>query len=110
MKLLIKLLYMPFGIAFGLVGGLAARQLFGVLWSKLDDREPPSPRADDAALGTVVAAAALQAATFAATRAAFDRAAANTFHHVFGAWPEEPRAPAGASPSADAARVAAGRR
>jgi hypothetical protein len=91
MKLLVKLLYMPFGIAFGLVGGRAADQLFGVLWSRIDDREPPSPRADDAALGKVVAAAALQAATFAATRAAFDRAGANTFHYLFGAWPVQRR-------------------
>ncbi len=91
MKLLVKLLYMPFGIAFGFVGSRAASQLFGALWSRIDDREPPSPQADDAPLGAVVAAAALQAATSAATRAAFDRAGANTFHYLFGAWPQQPR-------------------
>jgi len=95
MKFLLKVLYLPFGWAFGLVGGMAARQLFGVLWARFDpdDAEPPSPRTGQAALPKVVAGAALQAATFAATRAAFDRAGANTFRHVIGAWPAQPPRP-----------------
>ena len=95
MKFLLKLLYLPFGWVFGLVGGLAARQLFDVLWSRVDpdDAEPPSPRTGQAALPKVVAGAALQAATFAATRAAFDRAGANTFRYLIGDWPARPPKP-----------------
>ena len=87
MKLLTKLLYMPFGIVFGMVGSLAARQIFEALWSRVDTGEPPSPRTDGASVGKVAFAAALQAGTFAATRAATDRAGASTFHYLFGAWP-----------------------
>jgi len=89
MKLLVKLLYKPFGIVFGLLGGLAARQLFALLWSRIDRSAPPAPRDACACAGEVVAAAALQAATFAAAKAAADRAGAQTFRHLFGIWPGE---------------------
>jgi hypothetical protein len=90
-KFLLKVLYMPFGLAFGLVGGMAAKQLFGVIWGNVDpdDAKPPSPRSGEAGLPKVVAGAALQAATFAATKAAFDRAGANTFRHLIGDWPAQ---------------------
>jgi hypothetical protein len=90
MKLIVKVLYLPFGIAFGFLGKLAGRQLFGVLWSRVDREAPPAPRTAGASLGKVVLAAALQAGTYAATRAAADRAAARTFQHLIGAWPDQP--------------------
>ncbi len=88
MKLLVKVLYLPFGIVFGFLGRRAGQQLFGVLWRG----ETPSPKAPDASLAKVVAAAAVQAGTFAATAAAADRAGARTFHHLIGAWPDQPSA------------------
>jgi len=83
-KLIAKLLYIPFGLAFGMVGNIAAKQLFGILWRGGD---PPSSRNGDTPLPTVMAGSALHAATHAATRATFDRAGANTFRYLFGAWP-----------------------
>jgi hypothetical protein len=91
MKLIVKILYKPFGIVFGLFGGYAARQLFNALWSKVDKEEPPKATTDGVSWGKVVGAAAFQAATFAATRAAADRAGAETFRHLFGAWPGDRR-------------------
>ncbi|MDQ6841141.1 MAG: DUF4235 domain-containing protein, partial [Actinomycetota bacterium] len=54
-----------------------------------DDTEPPPPTTPDAGIGKVVGAAALEAATMAATRAAVERASARSFHHLVGIWPGE---------------------
>jgi len=83
-KLIAKILYVPFGLAFGIVGNMAAKQLFGAIWP---DGEPPSSRNGDVPLPKVVVGNALHAATHKATRATFDRAGANTFRWLFGAWP-----------------------
>ncbi len=93
MKLILKLLYLPFGIVFGFLGSLAGRQLFEAIWSKIDAGDPPTPKTRDANIAKVAAAAALQASTSAAAGAVAYRAGANTFHHLIGAWPGEPPAP-----------------
>jgi hypothetical protein len=88
-----KLLYQPFGIVAGIVGARLGRSLFESLWSKVDETErPPSPRQGDADWRKAVAGAALEAAAYAGTKAAADRATAKWFHHLTGLWPEKPEA------------------
>lgn len=84
-----KLLYKPFGLLAGMVGGLLARRLFTVVWGAIDDAEPPEAKTERASWTRVVAAAAIQGATFSATRAIVDRAGARGFQHLFGVWPGE---------------------
>lgn len=84
-----KLLYKPFGLLMGIISGLLARRLFTVLWGAIDDEEPPEPTTERASWPRVVGAAAVQGATFAATRAVVDRAGAKGFAHLFGVWPGE---------------------
>jgi len=84
-----KLLYKPFGMLAGLAGGMLARRVFDAIWSRIDDAEPPKATTERAGLPRIVGAAALQGATFAATRAAVDRAGARAFAHLFGVWPGE---------------------
>jgi hypothetical protein len=84
-----KLIYKPFGIVAGILAGLLARRLFTVIWSKLDDEEPPEATTELASWPRVVAAAAVQGLTFSVTRAVVDRAGARGFEHVFGVWPGE---------------------
>lgn len=84
-----KLLYKPFGLLAGIVGGLLARRVFAAVWSRIDDERPPKPTTERATMTRVVGAAALQGATLAATRAAVDRAGARAFAHLFGVWPGE---------------------
>lgn len=84
-----KLLYKPFGIVAGIAGGMLARRIFDALWARIDDADPPRATTERASLPRIVGAAALQGATFAATRAAVDRAGARTFEHLFGIWPGE---------------------
>jgi hypothetical protein len=85
MKLIAKLLYIPFGIVFGMVGRMAAKQVFGLVWR---DDKPPSARNGEVPLHTVVLGNTLHAATHKATLEVFDRAGANTFRWLFGAWPD----------------------
>jgi Protein of unknown function (DUF4235) len=88
-----KILYKPFSLIAGIIGARVARSLFKAVWSRIDrDEEPPKPTTAEASLPKVVGAAALEAATMAGIGAAFDRASARTFHHLFGIWPGEQRA------------------
>lgn len=84
-----KLLYKPFGLIAGIIGGMLARRLFTVVWGAIDDEEPPEAKTELASWPRVIAAAAIQGATFSATRAAVDRAGARWFQHLFGIWPGE---------------------
>jgi xanthosine utilization system XapX-like protein len=87
--MLVKLLYKPFGIVFGIIGGLLAKRVFNAVWGLVDTEEPPTPKTERATWPKVLGAAAAQGVTFSVTRAAVDRAGAKSFHHVTGAWPGE---------------------
>lgn len=86
-----KLLYKPFGILLGILGGVLAKRIFTFIWERLDAEDPPKPTTKRAPLSKVVAAAAIQGATFRVTRAAVDRAGARGFEHLTGVWPGEDR-------------------
>lgn len=88
-----KALYTPVGLAAGLVAGMLSRKLFDRLWAAAaDESGPPKPRSGEATVTKVVAAAALEGATFAATKAVVQRGTASGFHRFFGVWPEKTRA------------------
>lgn len=84
-----KLLYKPFAVIFSAIGARLGKGIFTSLWARIDDSDPPPPTAEDAALGKVVGAAALEAATMAGAKATADRAAARTFKYLTGYWPGE---------------------
>jgi hypothetical protein len=86
-----KIAYKPIGIVVGIIAGLLSRRLFNVIWSKIDDEEPPGPTTEEATWTKVVTAAAVQGVTFAVTKAVVDRAGARGFEHLFGVWPGEKR-------------------
>ena len=86
-----KLLYKPIAIALGLLAGFLARQLFSFIWSRIDEEDPPKPHTEEAEWHKVLAASAIQGATFAATKAAVERAGAKSFNHLTGVWPGERR-------------------
>jgi hypothetical protein len=87
----VNFLYKPFGIVAGLIGAKLGRRAFNNLWANIDPEPTPEATAGDAPLVKVVAAAALEAATMAAIAATVDRAAARSFHYLFGAWPGKSR-------------------
>ena len=95
---MVKLLYKPVGLLFGVLGGMLAGAIFKKIW-KLTAGEDEAPKATDAHRGwpEVLAAAALQGALFAVVMAAADRTAATGTHKLTGTWPGD-EGPAGDGP------------
>jgi hypothetical protein len=87
-----KILYKPFTIVFGLIGARIAAKIVNAIMARFGVDAKPSPHDGTNSVGKVVAAAAVEGAANAATRAAADRAAARSFAHLTGRWPEKPEA------------------
>jgi hypothetical protein len=83
----VKLLYKPFAVVFGLLGGALAKRVFDGLWSLIDRDEPPAPNLRQTSWPKVLAAAAVEGLTFKVTRAAVDRGGARLFERLTGVWP-----------------------
>jgi hypothetical protein len=83
----VRILYKPFAIVAGLIAARLGRSAFKTMWAKIDPGDPPNPKAEEASMGKVVGAAALEAATMAGVAAAAERASARTFHYLTGFWP-----------------------
>ena len=83
-----RLLYKPFGLLAGILGGIAARAIFKRVWVAAGHEEE-APKATDErkGLGEVVVAAAAQGAVFGGVKALVDRAGATGFAWLTGAWP-----------------------
>ena len=87
-----KLIYKPFGLIVGVLGGLAARAVFKRVWSAAG-HEDDAPKATDEDKGwrEVVLAAAAEGAVFGGVKALIDRAGATGFAWLTGAWPGRSR-------------------
>jgi hypothetical protein len=85
---MIKLMYKPFGIIAGVLGGLLAGIVFKQVW-KLIAHEEDAPESDDVqrGWGEVLVAATIQGAIFALVKAAVDRGAAEATLKLTGIWP-----------------------
>jgi hypothetical protein len=71
---LAKLAYKPIGLFFGLVGGLLAGKVFGIVWKRIsNEEETPQPLSDDYSTREVLLAATLQGAIFGLIKTAVDR-------------------------------------
>ena len=86
-----KLLYKPFGLILGILGGLLGKQLFDFVWTRIDDKEPPEATTQEAQWSKVLLTAALEGMIFKVTRAAVDRQGARAWYYLTGAWPGEKR-------------------
>ena len=83
-----KLVYLPIGIAGGMVGARLAGAVFERTW-KLAGREGDPPKAKVQGHGWVeiVAAATVKGAVFGGVKALVDHASATGFSRVTGVWP-----------------------
>ena len=84
-------IYKPFGIILGLIGGLVGKKLFDFAWTKIDDQEPPEATTQDTSWPRLLAAAAVQGVIFRVTRFVIDRYGAIGFQYLTGVWPGEKR-------------------
>lgn len=85
---MIKLMYKPFSIIAGVIGGILAGVIFKQIW-KLVAHEEDAPESDDVqrGWGEVLVAATVQGAIFALVKAAVDRGAAEATLRLTGIWP-----------------------
>jgi len=86
-----KIVFIPFSIVAGLVGGFVARKIFDQLWGLVDEEEPPDSKHRDIHWGKLLAAAAIQGAIFRAVKEASDHYTRRAFAGVTGSWPGEER-------------------
>jgi hypothetical protein len=89
-----KLLYKPFGFIAGIIAAKIGQSVFRSLWARIDSGDPPPPTIRTASEPKVIGAAALEAATLAATRTAVNRASMRSFQYLTGIWPGEREAEA----------------
>ncbi|MEU1425148.1 MULTISPECIES: DUF4235 domain-containing protein [unclassified Kitasatospora] len=86
---MIKILYKPLGLLFGVLGGLIAGALFRRLWALLGHEEDaPEATDQERTWREVLTAAALQGALFALVKAAVDRGGAVGTRRLTGTWPD----------------------
>jgi hypothetical protein len=83
-----RLLYKPLSVTFGVAGGILAGVAFKQVW-KLATGDDDAPDATDPDKGwaEVLTAAAVQGAIFALVKAAIDRGGAEGVNRLTGSWP-----------------------
>ena len=84
-----KLLFVPVGIAGGLVAGAISKKLFDLVWSRVSKEEAPEPEHREVSWPQLVAALALQGAIFRVSRGVVERWSRIGFHRLTGSWPGE---------------------
>ncbi len=83
-----KLAYRPIGLVGGIAAGVISGAIFKQVWKVVaKEEDAPSALQGEYRMREVVLAAAIQGALFAATKAAVDRAGAQAFTKLTGAWP-----------------------
>ena len=83
------LIYKPIGIILGIMGGIAGRQAFNFVWTKISEEEPPEATTKNASLRSILAAIAVQGMIFAVVRGMINRGGAKAWYYLTGAWPGE---------------------
>lgn len=85
---MVKLLYKPFGIIFGLLGGMLASALFSKVWKAVTHQDD-APDASDEERGwrEILPAVALKGAIAGVVRALIHRGGATGVRSLTGTWP-----------------------
>jgi hypothetical protein len=85
-----KIAYKPIGLTFGMIGGLAAGKVFGMVWKRVSgEDETPQPLSDDYSTREVLLAATIQGAIFGLIKTAVDRYGMKTVRRLL----DTPRRP-----------------
>jgi Protein of unknown function (DUF4235) len=90
---LLRLMFKPFAILAGMIGGRIGRSVYKSVWDKIDGGPRPNPSSGEGGPVKVVGARALEGAIMAGTAAAVDRAFAAAYHYLIGVWPKKPHEP-----------------
>lgn len=69
-----KVAWKPIGFTLGMIGGLVAGKVFGVVWKQISgDDDTPQPLSEDHSTREVLVAATIQGAIFGLIKTAIDR-------------------------------------
>jgi hypothetical protein len=82
-----RLLFLPFSIAAGLIAGFLSKKLFDGVWKLVDDEESPEPEHKEISIGKLALALMLEGAIFRAVRGLVDHGARKSFYNLTGSWP-----------------------
>ncbi len=89
---MMKVLFIPFSVIGGYVAAFLGKAVFGQVWGRIDEEEPPDPKHRDVPWGKLLAAAAIEGAIFQLSRSIFERVTRLGFANLTGSWPG-PEAP-----------------
>jgi hypothetical protein len=93
MRAQVKLLFLPFSVLAGVIAGLMSKKLFALVWSAIDEREPPDSKQRRHDHAKLLAALAIEGAISRAARGGVDHASRHGFARLTGAWPGEEKSP-----------------
>jgi hypothetical protein len=85
----IKLIFIPFSVAAGLVSGLASKRVFNALWGVVDDEQPPRPEHRRISVAKLALALGLEGAVFRLVKGLVDHGSREGFSRLTGRWPGE---------------------
>jgi hypothetical protein len=82
-----KILFIPVGIAGGMVAGMVGRKVFDFTWSRISDQDVPAPEQRETSWGELAGALALEGAISRLSRGLVERGARVGFFRATGTWP-----------------------
>jgi Protein of unknown function (DUF4235) len=84
-----KLIFLPFSVALGLLAGLVGKKIFDQIWGMIDEEEPPEAKHREFEWPKLVAALLIEGAIFRLVKGLADHGARRSFARVTGSWPGE---------------------
>jgi hypothetical protein len=85
----VKLLFIPFSVAGGLIAGAISRKILDRIWTLFDDEAPPDSKDRDIDWIKLAIAAVLQGAIFRLMKELSDHYTRRAFYRTTGKWPGE---------------------
>jgi hypothetical protein len=82
-------MFIPVGIAGGVVAGMVGRKLFDFTWSRISDEEVPAPDRRETSWAELAGALALEGAITRLSRGLVEHGARVGFLRATGTWPGE---------------------
>jgi hypothetical protein len=84
-----KILFLPFSIAAGLIAGLIAKKSFEGIWGLIDEEEPPDSKHRQFEWPKLIAALAIEGAIFRLVKGLTEQGTRRSFARMTGTWPGE---------------------
>jgi hypothetical protein len=86
---MLKLMFIPFRLAGGIVAGVVSKKVFEKIWGRIDREHAPDPEFREISIAKLIAGLALQGAVFRAVRGVVDHGMRVAFFRLTGRWPGE---------------------